>query len=126
MTNPKPRQLDTYASMVTRISRMHELAAQGNWENFLEQDPRILTDLSTIQFIDENHLVDDSDRAQVLLVKSQYLDLMKKIHVLLMARREELGNLLEKAAVQEANGFLGSVVNTAIYGPNDFHRKRHR
>ncbi len=89
-----PKLLESYELLLQQSLRMVELARSGDWSGLLLEKSRCLIDVEKLRQCDAQPGLDTQGQRRKLELLEQILELDAEIRSRLVARRDELGELI--------------------------------
>lgn len=109
-----PQLIESYELLLQQSLRMLELARSGDWSGLLLEKSRCLIDVEKLRQCDALPGLDAKGQRRKLELLEQILELDVEIRGWLVARRDELGELIGLSRQREPQG-RGSAAGAAVY-----------
>ncbi|SDT96893.1 flagellar protein FliT [Geopseudomonas guangdongensis] len=109
-----PQLIESYELLLQQSLRMLELARSGDWSGLLLEKSRCLIDVEKLRQCDALPGLDAKGQRRKLELLEQILELDVEIRGRLVARRDELGELIGLSRRREPQG-RGSAAGAAVY-----------
>lgn len=90
-----PQVIESYELLLQQSIRMLEFARRGDWSSLLMEKTRGLIDVERLSQADAQEGLDRDERQRRMELLERILELDAEIRSRLMARRDELGGLIE-------------------------------
>lgn len=87
--------IESYRQLLAQSQRMLEFARQGDWSSLVLERSRYLVGLETVTQCERRLGIAGGDRMRRACLLEEILGLESEIRSCLLARREELGRLIE-------------------------------